>query len=80
VNKADDHSDDNPLDEVSNSLPQSEFQPDVQVHAVVQHKSANRENVGRLVDLRVALLYPPTHESPQMDDNVCRMLRRAGLR
>jgi hypothetical protein len=43
VNKTDDYSDDSPLDEVSDSLSQSEFQPDVQVHVVVQH-SANREN------------------------------------
>jgi hypothetical protein len=44
VNKADDYADDSPLDEVSHSLSQSEFQPDVQVHVVVQHKCANREN------------------------------------
>src|SRR5208282_3444454 len=44
VNETDDHSDDRPLDEVSNSLCQSEFQPDVQIHVVVQHKCANHEN------------------------------------
>jgi hypothetical protein len=36
VNKTDDYADDSPLDEVSPSLHQSEFQPDVQVHVVVQ--------------------------------------------
>ena len=35
ANKTDDYSDDRPLDEVSHSLSQSEFQPDVQVHVVV---------------------------------------------
>src|SRR5438445_9468168 len=44
VNKTDNYSDDGPLDEVSRSLHQSEFQPDVQVHVVVQHKCANHEN------------------------------------
>src|SRR5580704_2523357 len=44
VNKTDDDSDDRPLDEVSHSLSQSEFQPDVQVYVVVQHKCANHEN------------------------------------
>src|SRR5215475_67872 len=43
VNKTDDYPDDSPLDEVSRSLSQSEFQPDVQVHVVVQH-IANRQN------------------------------------
>src|SRR5687767_4203513 len=43
VNETDDYSDDSPLDEVSRSLSQSEFQTDVQVHVVVQH-IANREN------------------------------------
>jgi hypothetical protein len=42
VNQTDDYSDDSPLDEVSHSLHQSESQPDVQVHVVVQHKCANR--------------------------------------
>src|ERR1700693_5032604 len=35
VNKTDDDSDDRPLDEVSRSLHQGQFQPDVQVHVVV---------------------------------------------
>src|SRR5208282_2382949 len=43
VNKTDNYSDDRPLDEVSRSLHQSEFQPDVQVYVVVQHKCANHE-------------------------------------
>jgi hypothetical protein len=51
VNKTDDHSDDSPLDEVSHSLSQSEFQPDVQVHIVVQH-SANRENANENAQAR----------------------------
>ena len=43
VNKTDDYSDDSPLDKVSRSLSQSEFQPEVEIHVVVQH-IANREN------------------------------------
>jgi hypothetical protein len=52
VNKTDDHSDDRPLDEVSHSLSQSEFQPDVQVHIVVQHKCANHENANENAQTR----------------------------
>ncbi len=44
VNKSDDYADDRPLGEVSHSLSRNEFQPDVQVHVVVQHKCANHEN------------------------------------
>src|SRR6476660_5114519 len=51
VNKTDDYSDESPLDEVSRSLHQSEFQPDVQVHVVVQH-SANRENANENAEAR----------------------------
>src|SRR5258705_8126041 len=52
VNKADDYADDSPLDEVSNSLHQSESQPDVQVHVVVQHKCANHENANENAEAR----------------------------
>jgi hypothetical protein len=52
VNKTDDYADDSPLDEVSHSLSQSEFQPDVQVHVVVQHKSANHENANENAEAR----------------------------
>src|SRR5712692_6815085 len=52
VNKTDDYSDDRPLDEVSRSLHQSEFQPDVQVHVVVQHKCANHENAKENAEAR----------------------------
>src|ERR1700722_8547947 len=52
VNKTDDYSDDSPLDEVSHSLSQSEFQPDVQVHVVVQHKCANHENANENAQAR----------------------------
>src|SRR5712692_5383273 len=52
VNKTDDYSDDSPLDEVSRSLHQSEFQPDVQVHVVVQHKCANHENANENAEAR----------------------------
>src|SRR5579859_7022694 len=52
VNKTDDDSDDRPLEEISNSLSQSEFQPDVQVHVVVQHKSANHENADESAEAR----------------------------
>src|ERR1700733_929790 len=47
VNKADNYADDGPLDEVNHGLCQSEFQPDVQVHVVMQHKSANHENANQ---------------------------------
>src|SRR5260370_11289798 len=52
VNKTDDYSGDSPLDEVSRSLHQSEFQPDVQVHVVVQHKCANHENANENAETR----------------------------
>jgi hypothetical protein len=52
VNKTDDYSDDSPLDEVSHRLSQSEFQSDVQVHVVVQHKCANRENANENAEAR----------------------------
>jgi hypothetical protein len=39
----DHYSDNGPLDEVTRGLSESEFQPDVQVHVVVQH-IANRKN------------------------------------
>src|SRR5438094_9992558 len=52
VNKTDDYSDDSPLDEVRRSLHQSEFQPDVQVHVVVQHKCANHENADENAEAR----------------------------
>src|SRR5229473_2559806 len=52
VNKTDDDSDDSPLDEVSRSLHQSEFQPDVQVHVVVQDKCANHENANENAEAR----------------------------
>ena len=52
VNKTDDYADDRPLDEVSHSLSQSEFQPDVQVHVVVQHKCANYENANENAEAR----------------------------
>ena len=52
VNKTDDYPDDSPLDEVSRSLHQSEFQPDVQVHVVVQHKGANHENANENAEAR----------------------------
>src|SRR5271154_3560190 len=52
VNKTDDYADDRPLDEVNHSLSQSELQPDVQVHVVVQHKSANHENADENAEAR----------------------------
>src|SRR5271155_5881017 len=52
VNKTDDYADDRPLDEVNHSLPQSEFQPDVQVYVVVQHKCANHENANENAEAR----------------------------
>jgi len=52
VNKTDDYADDSPLDEVNHSLSQSEFQPDVQVHVVVQHKCANDENANENAEAR----------------------------
>src|SRR5271169_5153373 len=52
VNKTDDYSHDSPLDEVSHSLSQSEFQPDVQVHVVVQHIGANHENANEHAEAR----------------------------
>src|SRR5438105_381358 len=52
VNKTDDYSDDSPLDEVRRSLHQSEFQPDVQVHVVVQRKGANHENANENAEAR----------------------------
>src|SRR6266478_3820328 len=52
VNKTDDYADDSPLDEVSRSLSQSEFQPDVQVHVVVQHKCANHEKANENAEAR----------------------------
>ena len=52
VNKTDDYSDDSPLDEVSHSLFQSEFQPDVQVHVIVQHKCAYHENANENAEAR----------------------------
>src|SRR5580765_4356441 len=54
VNKTDDYADDRPLDEVSHSLSQSEFQPDVQVHVVVQHKCANHENADENAEARTS--------------------------
>lgn len=52
VNKTDENSDDRPLDEVSHSLHQSEFQPDVQVYVVVQHKCANHEKAKENAEAR----------------------------
>ena len=52
VNKTDDYADDGPLDEVSRSLTQSEFQSDVQVHVVVQHECANHENSNENAEAR----------------------------
>src|SRR5437868_2531114 len=52
VNKTDDYADDGPLDEVSHSLSQSEFQPDVQVHVVVQHKCTNHEEANENAEAR----------------------------
>src|SRR5437879_8924640 len=52
VNKTDDYSDDSPLDEVSSSLSQSELQPDVEVHVVVQHKCANHKNANENAEER----------------------------
>src|SRR5882724_10744304 len=51
VDKTDDYSGDNPLEEVSHSLSQREFQPDVQVHVVVQDR-ANRENANKNAEAR----------------------------
>src|SRR5579863_1189058 len=52
VNKTDNYSHDRPLDEVSHSLHQGEFQPDIQVHVVVQHKSANHKNANQNAQAR----------------------------
>jgi len=59
VNKTDDDADDSPLDEVSHSLSQSEFQADVRVHVVVPHKCANLRKQGqnRFAEFRVC--HPP---------------------
>jgi len=52
VNKTDDYADGSPLEEVSHSLHQSEFHPDVQVHVVVQYKCANHENANENAEAR----------------------------
>src|SRR5437899_1974542 len=52
VNETDNDAKDGPLDKVSRSLSQSELRPDVQVHVIVQHKSANHENANENAQAR----------------------------